>query len=310
MSTEIVASGAGEVAELSAPITAVDLMPIAVGAIVARQRAVEDIVANLFQPGVHYGPAFPGASDQTLEKPGAELLAAAFGLALDYQVREHKEDDGGRRYVSVCNVTHQPTGTHLGSGWGEASTGETKFAWRKASKQEYETAASDRRREVQRDSKSGGGSYTVYQVREESADKANTLLKMANKRAASDAIQSVLGIRGLIKMNLNPNPRDGQKNAPQVQLIDEEMAANLTALAIRKGHKNPERGILTAHRRNNPGCKAASFAELTVADYGIIVGRLLSVPDVVTAEPQQSAPADTGEEVAEQADDVQEGMEL
>ncbi len=268
---------------------AIELTAIAADVLLARRQAVERVFTELMVEGVHYGPV-PGVDGSVMiDKPGFELLAASFQLALDYQVTEY-EDAGDRRYVSRCDVTHQVSGIHLGSGMGEASTAESKFAWRKASKAEYDAAPEDRRR-TKSGAKRGGGTYSVLQVRELAQDKANTALKMANKRAASDAIQAVLGVRGMI---LQAPGAKGSASAPAAQPVGPEPVAELRRFAAARGLDDDH--LLQIAK---PLDYAGPLDDLSISQYGYIAWKLMAMPDAVdpvTGEVAGGADDDRDEE--------------
>lgn len=143
--------------------------------------AVQEVMRTVMKPEVHYG-RIPGTDKPTLLKQGAETLCLAFNIADDYRIEDLSTADTAR-YRVVCVGIHQPTGMVLGQGMGECSSGEEKYRWRKAvCKEEFEATPPNLRR-VKYGKKGGGGFYTVEQVRTEPADVANTVLKMAGKRA-------------------------------------------------------------------------------------------------------------------------------
>ena len=71
----------------------------------------------------------------------------------------------------------------LGAGMGEASSAEEKYKWRKAFDPEFNAAPENMRRKKFGYNKQKREQYEILQVRTEPADLANTILKMANKRA-------------------------------------------------------------------------------------------------------------------------------
>ena len=144
--------------------------------------AVQEVMRSLMKPDVHYGK-IPGAGDKpALFKPGAELLCMTFRISDEY-LTEDLSRDGAIRYRVVCVGRHQITGIVLGQGMGECSSDEEKYRWRKAvCQEEWDiTPPTLRRKKFSRGK--GGSHYTTDQVRTESADIANTVLKMAAKRA-------------------------------------------------------------------------------------------------------------------------------
>ena len=147
---------------------------MAVADIISHVALVQEVMRAVMKPDVHYG-LIPGTDKPTLLKQGAEVLCMAFRVADSYQVEDLSTADMVR-YRVTCIGTHQATGIVLGTGMGEASSGEEKYKWRKAWDDEYNATPANMRREKK-------GKYTTKQVRTEPADLANTILKMANKRA-------------------------------------------------------------------------------------------------------------------------------
>lgn len=149
--------------------------------IIAHLVTVQEVLRTVMKPDVHYG-VIPGTDKPTLFKSGAEVLCMVFRIAQSYEVTDMSTEDTVR-YRSVCTGSHQMSGMVLGAGMGEASSGEEKYKWRKAYKEEFEAASPNMRREKKGYNKQKREQYTIQQVRTEPADLANTILKMANKRA-------------------------------------------------------------------------------------------------------------------------------
>ncbi len=149
--------------------------------IIAHLVTVQEVLRTVMKVDVHYG-VIPGTNKPTLYKSGAEVLCMVFRIAQAYEVTDMSTPDAVR-YRSVCTGMHQLSGITLGSGMGEASSSEEKYKWRKAYKEEYEATPDNLRRKKQGYDKQKKEKYDTYQVRTEPADLANTILKMANKRA-------------------------------------------------------------------------------------------------------------------------------
>lgn len=140
--------------------------------------------------GVHYG-VIPGTDKPTLLKAGAEVLCMAFRIADSYAVEDLSTADTVR-YRVTCIGTHQVTGLTLGTGMGEASSGEEKYKWRKASsRQEFDDTPPNLRRTKHGYNRTERKAFEIQQVRTEPADLANTILKMANKRAKMAMVLNV-----------------------------------------------------------------------------------------------------------------------
>jgi hypothetical protein len=253
-STEIVPAAAQTPAALTPP-TLIELQAVHADVLLARRQAVEKVVREVMVEGIHFGH-IPGVPGKILKKPGTEILAATFQLALEYLITTDHDGDT-RRYTVTCRIIHQPTGAFLGSGIGYASTGETAFRWRKATKHEYDAADADRRRE--KFYTDNGQEKTALQVREEPEDKTNTVLKMAGKRAAADAVAGVLGVRGTVLASEGDEEGAGRRggrgrqqgatanrqkaDGPTTRELDE-----LEKLAARKGRNLEQIAILVKEK--------------------------------------------------------------
>lgn len=168
--------------------------------VTAHVIAVQEIMNALMKPNVHYG-TIPGAGDKPmLLKSGAELLCMTFRISDEYRIDDLSTPDM-IRYRVQCIGHHQTTGAVLGSGMGEGSTGEEKYRWRRAvCKEEYEATPADLRRI--KFGKKSGGYYTTEQVRTDPADLANTVLKMACKRAKIAMVLNVTAASDMFSQDL------------------------------------------------------------------------------------------------------------
>ena len=169
--------------------------------VVAHAKTVQQVMQAVMKPNVHYG-TIPGAGDKpTLLKSGAEVLCMTFRIADRYEVSD-LSSVGVIRYRVNCIGEHQQTGTPLGSGLGECSTDEEKYRWRKAVCDEEFEVTPETMRRLKFGRKSGGGHYTVKQVRTEPADLANTVLKMACKRAKIAMVLNVTAASDMFSQDL------------------------------------------------------------------------------------------------------------
>lgn len=162
---------------------------MAVADIIAHVATVQEVMRAVMKKEVHYG-VIPGTDKPTLYKAGAEVLCMVFRIADTYAV-EDLSVEGVVRYRVTCTGIHQITKDVLGSGMGEASSGEEKYKWRKAYEPEYNETPANLRRKKSGFNKQKKESYSTFQVRTEPADLANTILKMANKRAKMAMVLNV-----------------------------------------------------------------------------------------------------------------------
>ncbi len=201
-------------------------------------KAVQEVMRSVMKEGVHYGTV-PGAGDKpTLFKSGAEVLCMTFRIDDDYEVEDLSTADV-IRYRVKCIGRHQQTCMRLGSGLGECSTGEDKYRWRKAvCAEEFEATPPNMRRVKY--GKKQGGFYTVDQVRTEPADLANTILKMAMKRAKIAMVLNVTGASDMFSQDLEDLDTElvrhlaDDERAAQVQMIRDDWIAKANAAKSRE----------------------------------------------------------------------------
>lgn len=197
----------------------------------ANVTLIQQVLKAVFVKNVHFG-TIPGTMKPTLYKPGAEKILVTFRLNAKLEAADgHSliEDLGKadeRRYRVSVRVVHQVTGYEIGWGVGECSSDEEKYKWKKAYKDDFEATPEDRRR-----LKYYEAGKPTMQIRTNPADVANTVLKMAKKRAlvdatltctaASDVFDQDLedlpeGMRQSVADKLPPLPtRISEKPAPQ-----------------------------------------------------------------------------------------------
>lgn len=173
---------------------------MSVADVLQHAKTVQEIMRTVMKPTVHFG-TIPGTDKPALLKPGAELLCMMFRIADEYAI-EDLSTPACIRFRVTCTGRHQTSGVVLGSGMGEASTGEEKYRWRKAvCKEEFEATPVNLRR-VKYGKAKGGGFYTTEQVRTEDADLANTALKMACKRAKIAMVLNVTAASDMFDQDL------------------------------------------------------------------------------------------------------------
>lgn len=150
--------------------------PLSAKGVVARVRLVQEVMKSVMKENTHYG-VIPGCQKPSLWKPGAEQLLVTFRIAPDDpKVEDLSTSDSIRYRVTRAG---RANGELVAAGVGECSSDEEKYRWRRPiCDAEYEATAEDRRRlKFKRDGTSD------KQVRTNPADVANTILKMADKRA-------------------------------------------------------------------------------------------------------------------------------
>lgn len=175
----------------------------------ARINAVQQVMRAVMKDGTHFG-TIQGTDKPTLYKAGSEVLLATFYIGTRVEVEDLSTDDERRYRVKVIGV-HQPTGMVVGEGVGECSTSEEKYRWRNAvCDEEFEATPTNRRRVKysRRWNKAmrAHDVFTSQQVRTEPGDLANTVLKMAKKRAQIDFTLTALGASDIFTQDIEDLP--------------------------------------------------------------------------------------------------------
>lgn len=156
---------------------------------------VQEVMQAVMKPEVHFGK-IPGTDKPSLFQPGADKLLMAFRIATVFDIEDLSTADCVR-YRVTCRGVHQVSGVELGSCVGEASSNEEKYKWRRAvNDKEFEATPITHRRIKY------AKSYEAKQIRTEPADVANTVLKMAEKRAKIGMVLNVTGASDMFGQDL------------------------------------------------------------------------------------------------------------
>lgn len=167
----------------------------------AHVQAIQEVMKSVMKADVHYG-IIPGTKKPTLYKPGSEILLSMFHIAVEPMVEDLSTKDEARYRVTCHARTMGTPSRFLGAGVGECSSDEEKYKWRGSiCKEEFEETPEDRRREVWKRGKDKP--YKVQQVRTNVADVANTILKMAKKRAQIDMTLTVTAASDCFEQDLD-----------------------------------------------------------------------------------------------------------
>lgn len=152
----------------------------------ANVQAIQTVLKSVMKRGCHFD-IIQGCGDKpVLLKAGAEKILSTFRIGIE-TIIEDLSDDYERRYRVTCRGFFIPTGNTVGFGIGEGSTAEKKYAWRKAvCDEEFNATLETRRQEAWKKGYNNQPATSIKQVRQNPADIANTVLKMAKKRAMID----------------------------------------------------------------------------------------------------------------------------
>lgn len=174
---------------------------------------IQQVIKAVFIEGVHYG-IVPGCGDKkVLLKPGAEKIMTTFRLNGEPKIEDLSTQDEIRYRIRI-RITHQITSHEIGWGVGECSSNETKYKWIKADAVTWKGTPEDRRRMVEKGGR-GEKPYTVMQIRANISDVANTVLKMAKKRALVDATLTCTAASDVFDQDLDDMPAEIRTNLVQ-----------------------------------------------------------------------------------------------
>jgi hypothetical protein len=170
-----------------------DFNPQAIQTTLNKVNTFKNIIKNIFKEGYHFG-TIPGTPKPSLWQPGAETILMSFGLADEYTVTDSEKDwNNGFFYFEVkCSLLK--SGFKVAEGLGSCNTKEKKYQ------------RVDSNGELKQDP------YTL----------ANTILKMAKKRALVDAAKRVAGLSDVFTQDIedlfingNNSQKQPQNNKPQ-----------------------------------------------------------------------------------------------
>jgi hypothetical protein len=181
----------------------------------ATVNLMQDVMLEVMRDGTHYG-TIPGTKSKSLYKAGAEKLMATFRLAAKPEVQDLSE--GGEIAYRVTVNLLSANGNFVGAGIGECSSAEDKYSWRAAVCDEEWDETPENRRRI-KFAKWQGKVEKKKQVRTNPADVANTILKMAKKRAQVDAVITATAASDIFTQDIEDLP--------------EEVAAEIAGQAIR-----------------------------------------------------------------------------
>jgi hypothetical protein len=180
--------------------------PLSVPAVIERLNHVQAIIRDVMRKDVHF-MQLPGTAKQTLTKEGSEILLATFQIAVDPLVEDLSTEDVVR-YRVRCLGIHTASGTVVGFGLGACSSNEDKYKWRApVCQEEYDETPETRRRTKW--FKGKDRPFKAPQIRTNPEEVANTILKMAKKRAQIDLTLTCLAASDAFRVPAPPKNGGG-----------------------------------------------------------------------------------------------------
>lgn len=164
---------------------------------------IHAVMDSVMKAGTHYD-TIKGCGDKpVLLKAGAEKILTTFMLAPEFIV-EDLSTELNRYYRVITRLTHQSTGIFMGTGIGECSSLETKYAWRASiCDEEFEETPDNMRRVHYKKGWNNQPPTRIKQVRQDMHTVSNTVLKMAKKRSLVDAVMNVTACSDIFVQDLD-----------------------------------------------------------------------------------------------------------
>ena len=232
---------------------------------------IQSVMKAVMIDGEHYG-IIPGTKKKTLYKAGAEKLISTFRLVPDPEVEDLCMD--GEIHYRVKVKMFSLSGVFIGAGIGECSSGEENYSWRKTvCKEEFDATAEDRKRVKWSKGYKGEAAYETNQVRMNPADIANTILKMAKKRALIDAVLTILAASDIFTQDIEDYPPEVRET-----VTEENGQAEVTPLKEPKrksevGKSDPKTGTKKEGHGKGPKDPEAPISEAQKKMLEALIGK-------------------------------------
>ena len=173
--------------------------PLTAKQIKAQVQLIQEVMKAVMEKDVHYG-VIPGTPKLTLYKAGSEKILTTFHIGVDPDIEDLSTPDEKHYRVKAKGI-QQDSMAFLGAGIGECSSDEEKYKWRKPiCDAEFNETHEDRKRIVWK--KGDKEPYQQKQIRTNPVDVANTILKMAKKRAQIDMTLTVTAASDIFDQDL------------------------------------------------------------------------------------------------------------
>jgi hypothetical protein len=186
------------------PLSLIESIEIAqVTETIKKVATLQATVKGILKKGFDYN-TIPGCGDKpTLLKPGAEKILMAFGLVSEYQLISETEDfnnNGFFAYTVKCILLKGHS--KITEGLGHANSKEAKWAYKWVYEKDIPEGLTKNDLPKKEYTSKNGGKYYKYRVDEDANSKANTILKMAKKRAQVDAVLTVASLSEIFTQDL------------------------------------------------------------------------------------------------------------
>ena len=172
-----------------------------VSAVMQKIAQFQTIVQSTLKKNHDYG-VIPGTTKPTLLKPGAEKILTLMGMTSEYEITEKIQDyeNGFFAFTIKCTLLRQSM--KITEGLGHANTKESRYSKRWVSEKKIPEGI-DKKSLQTREKDGKYGTYTEYlMTNDDPYTLANTVLKMAKKRAQVDAALTVASLSEIFTQDI------------------------------------------------------------------------------------------------------------
>lgn len=162
-------------------------------------NSFQAVIQNKLQSGRDYG-TIPGTNKPTLFKSGAEKINMIFGIYQEYEFLKDVSDFDRGFFCYEIRCTLFRNGKPVSQGVGSCNSREKKYRYAIKNKSQLAECGIAPENAIAFTDRNG---YTKYRVEDpDIADKANTILKMAKKRALLDATLQLASLSEIFTQDL------------------------------------------------------------------------------------------------------------
>lgn len=203
-------------------ISLLDSVDVAqVGNMLTKISQFQMVVQKTLKTGHDYG-VIPGTQKPTLYKPGAEKILMLMGLTSEYDIVEKIEDYDKGIFAYTIKCTLFKNGQKITEGVGSCNSKEDKYRWRMVEEKDIPNGI-DKDTLKTKTNKYGQVKYRIEN--DDTCSLANTILKMAKKRAQIDATLTVGSLSDVFTQDLEDMQQFIEKE--QTENMDLNNAENI-----------------------------------------------------------------------------------
>lgn len=160
----------------------------------------------------------PGTPKPTLLKPGAEKILMLFGLTSEYDILEKVEDYEKEIFAYTVKCTLLKGNMKVTEGLGSCNSKEDKYRWRWVYEDDLPPGADKESLKK----KTYGNTVKYRAENDDICSQANTILKMAKKRALIDATLTVAALSEIFTQDIEDMDLSGKPTeASYTQKVDD-----------------------------------------------------------------------------------------